>query len=224
MPYATTASMKSSLRAGMLAFAVLLLAGAATQTAQAQARWLQHVQIIVPVEEEKATGALLDTLVAALDRGEDLPLYRGPDMEQRVSYSELENDLLNEGLALSSANRVFINYRFEADRGAFVEAIEGLYFIYRPTGMTDTDIPVFYVDAGDPVVKELFLESGTTLRVNEAAFHPFRRQLQFAGLISEYAGDMNQMIVSVGDRVIRDRIEARSERRRLLNTIRRFSL
>ncbi len=223
MRYATMSSTKSSLRAGLLAFALVLLAGAVPQAAQAQARWLQNVQIIAPVEGNEATGALLDTLAAALDRGEPLPLYRTPEKEGRVSYSELSDNLLNEGLDLTSANRVFITYRFEADRQGFTETIEDLFFIYRPQAMEGTDIPVFYVDASDPAVKEMFRESGMTLRINEASFNPFREQLQFSSLIGQYANTTPQMIVLVGDQVIRDQDMARSEMRRLLATLRRFS-
>lgn len=224
MRYLTATTTNSPLRLGLLAIAVALVAAfAAPQAAQAQARWLQTVQIIVPVEQEKATGALLDTLAASMERGDELPLFRTPEKQGAVSFAELQNSLLNEGLDVTSANNVFVTYRFEADRQGFKETIENLFFIYRPEGMEDTDIPVFYVDATDPAVKKLFMDSGTTLRINEAAFHPFREQLQFAALMSEYGGQADQMLVTVGDRVIRDEGEAQEERRRLIATIRRFS-
>lgn len=193
-----------------------LLAACAVQPAQAQTRWLQTAEVITPIEQEGPVQALLDTLVQRIERGQALPMHRTPE-EPQVTPAALEEQLFAEGLDYTSANRVFIDYRFEMDRQGFSEKITGMYFIYRPEGIEEADIPILYLDTSDPAVDRLLSESGTTLPDNAAAFRPFREQIGFTRMSA------GQTLVAVGDDVIREPERAEAEKRRLVRTIERFS-
>lgn len=198
----------------VLLAAAFLLSDGVFREAKAQARWRQTVEIIAPVQQEEATGALLDTLVQVAER-RNLRLRRSPEDEERLSFSALEEALLSEGVDFSSANRVFITYRFEADQRGLQTTIEDLYFIYRPEGGESQDIPIFSVDATEPVVQNTLTNSGLPERTNEVALRPFYQQLLFHNL-------PESQLVALGGEVIRDQEEAERERERVLRTIRRF--
>lgn len=191
----------------------LALALFGTSAAHAQARWLQTVEVIAPVDDYKVTGVFRDSLVQVLQRGR-VELHREPDTPA-ISFRTLEEDLLGEGLDFTSANKVFLTYRLEASQRGFVSELEKIYFIYRPDGYEDVDLPIFYVDGRDPAVRRLIMSGGTQMLANEAAFEPFYDQLTFHQL-------EESTVVSVGGRVIRDPEKAAVERERLLATVRRF--
>lgn len=194
-------------------FGLLLAAIALAPAASAQTRWLQTVQVIAPVDEYRVTGALLDSLVHAAERG-GVTVKREPEDAAR-SFRALEDDLLREGYDFSSANRVFISYRLEATQRGFVSEIQDLHFIYRPEGYEDIDVPILYLDAREAPVRRVLVSGGTRQLQNQAAFEPFYDQLLFHQLA-------DASVVSVGGRVVRDPQEARAEKERLLATIRRF--
>ncbi len=196
--------------------ALFVTAAHAPQTAQAQSpQWRQTVEVITPVKEDDVTGALLDTLMHVAQRN-SLELLRSPDAESKTSFGALEEELLNQGVDFTSANQMFITYRFEADRRGLETTITDLYFIYRPADATgDTDIPIFKLDATDPVIRKTLVESGMQKRTNEVAFEPFHDQLLFHNL-------PESQLVALGGDVIRDPDEAEKERQRVLRTVRRF--
>lgn len=194
----------------LLLAAVLVLGATATQ---AQTRWLQTVQVIVPVDDYNVTGVFRDSLLHVVQRGR-VQLHREPDAPAR-SFRALEDELLSEGLDFTSANRVFLTYRLEASQRGFVSQIEDIYFIYRPEGVDDVDMPIFHVSGLEPAVRRLILGSGTQMLANEAAFVPFYDQLTFHQL-------EESTVISVGGRLIRDPEKAAMERERLLATVRRF--
>lgn len=183
------------------------------EAAHAQARWLQTVQVIAPVDEYGVTGAFRDSLTQAVRRG--AAARREPD-GSALSYRALEDALFRDGLDFSSANRVFITYRLEASQRGFRSEIEDVYFIYRPEGYDDVDLPVFYVRGDEPAVRRMIVSGGTQMFANEAAFEPFYDQLLFHKL-------EDSAVVAVGGRVIRDPERAEAERERLLATVRRFT-
>lgn len=192
---------------------VALLALLGTATTQAQTRWLQTVQVIAPVDDFNVTGAFRDSLIHVMLRG-DATLRREPDGAVR-SYRSLEDDLFREGLDFTSANKVFITYKLEATQRGFQSEIQDIYFIYRPEGFDDVDLPLFYLDGRDPAVRRMIMSGGTIMFANEAAFEPFYDQLTFHQL-------ENSTVVAIGGRVIRDPDRAVAERERLLATVRRF--
>lgn len=194
----------------LLLAAVLVLGATATQ---AQTRWLQTVQVIAPVDDYSVTGVFRDSLLQVVQRGR-VQLHREPDAPAR-SFRALEDELLREGLDFTSANRVFLTYRLEASQRGFVSQIEDIYFIYRPEGVDDVDMPIFRVSGTEPAVRRLILGSGTQMLANEAAFVPFYDQLTFHQL-------EESTVISVGGRLIRDPQKAAMERERLLATVRRF--
>lgn len=194
----------------LLAFAALLFG---VDSAHAQTRWLQTVEVIAPVDDYNVTGVFRDSLIQVMQRGK-VELRREPDTPIR-SFRALEDDLFGEGLDFTSANRVFLTYRLQASQRGFTSEIENIYFIYRPEGFDDVDLPIFYVSGKDPAVRRLILSGGTQMLANEAAFEPFYDQLTFHHL-------EESTVVSVGGRLIRDPEKAVKERERLLATVRRF--
>ncbi len=194
----------------LIAFFALVLVA---EPAAGQARWLQHVQLVAPVEDDRATRTLLDSL-AALFENESVDVRRAPDAP-RQSFRNLLMDLNRDGLDITSANRVFVRYRLEAGPRGLNSTILDLHFIYRPEGMDDVDYPVVYVDPSDPAIRRLIEHGGTRLRRNEAVVVPFAEQISFANL-------PDAIVVEVGGEVIRDEQEAARERERLMATIREF--
>ncbi|MCB0719802.1 MAG: hypothetical protein KDD65_15245 [Bacteroidetes bacterium] len=189
---------------------VLLCAG----SAQGQSRWQQTVQAITPVRSQHITGALLDSLIAVSERS-DVHVRRSPDDATDHSITELEDILIDEGLDITSANRMFVTYRYEADQRSFKTDILELYFIYRPEEYEDADTPIALVDATQPVVRNMLVSNGTTLATNEAVFEPFWDQLRLHQL-------EDGTVVKVGNKVIRDEDEAAREKQKILSIIRRF--
>lgn len=194
----------------LFALAVVLFANG---TASAQTRWLQTVEVIAPVDDYKVTGVFRDSLIQVIRRGK-VELRRQPDAPV-WSFRVLEDDLFSEGLDFTSANQVFFTYRLEATQRGFTSEIEKIYFIYRPEGFEEVDMPIFYVDGRDPAVRRLILSGGTQMLANEAAFEPFYDQLTFHQM-------EESTVVSIGGRLIRDPERASMERERLLATVRRF--
>lgn len=194
----------------LVTLAALLLG---TSASYAQTRWLQTVEVIAPVDDYKVTGVFRDSLIQVMRRG-NVEIRREPDASPR-SFRAIEDDLFSEGLDFTSANRVFLTYRLEASQRGFTSEIEKIYFIYRPEGFEDVDMPIFYVSGQDPAVRRLILSGGTQMLANEAAFEPFYDQLTFHQL-------EESTVVSVGGRLIRDPDKATMERERLLTTVRRF--
>jgi hypothetical protein len=198
-----------------LALAFLLFVGPRDANAQ---RWLQTTQVIAPVESETATRALLDTLINVIDRSDSLMIKRSPDNPSRMPVGQLEDNLLNdEGIGLSSANNVFIDYRFEVNRDGFEERITELFFIYRPPGTGEEDIPIMHLSAKQDWVADVLRNKGTTLVTNEAALKPFGDQIAFAKIVRE----RDARIVEIGDRTVRDGFEAK--KRNLVDKITRLS-
>ncbi len=205
--------MKFTLNATVVAslfVAILALAPAA----EAQSRWQQTVQAITPVRAEHITGALLDSLIAVSERG-SVVLRRSPEDDTDRSILELEDLLYEEGLDITSANQMFVTYRYEADQRSFKTDILELYFIYRPVDYEDVDTPIAVVDATQPLVRNMLVSNGTALAANEAVFEPFWDQLRLHQL-------EEGTVVKVGTKIIRDEQEAAAEKDKLLKIIRRF--
>ena len=196
------------------ALVALLLAAYAVPT-QAQSRWLRTVEVVTPVSQEDITGALLDTLVMVVQRN-DIGVKRSPEDEAETTLEALDNQILDEGLDYSSATHVFITYQYEATQLGLDTDILSMYFIFRPDQANENDIPIFFLDATHPSIRNTLISNGTQLRVNEAAFLPFWDQLMLNKLPDE------SQIVAVGGEIIRDAEEAETEKVQLLNTIRKF--
>ena len=198
---------------GPLLLAVLFF-GTSITSADAQSRWQQTVQVITPVVPDEITGALLDSLVQVVDRN-SVPVRRTPDDEEEYSVRDLSDRLLDEGLDVTSANQMFITYRYEADARSFKSDIVDLQFIYRPVEYEDADVPILSVDAMHPIVKNMLVANGTRLESNEAVFEPFWDQLRMHQL-------EDGRVVMVGGKILRDDAEAEHEKQRILGIIRHF--
>jgi hypothetical protein len=158
-------------------------------------RWLQTSQLIKNVRSDGPARALLDTLVQVVERKEDIKIRRTADAAETLTLSQLRDELINgPGLGLTSANKVFINYRFEIRNRGFEESIESFQFLFRPPSGNEEDIQMLYVDASETWVKSILQNKGTSLTTNEAALQTFKDQLSFArtvrdAQITEIAGD-----------------------------------
>lgn len=158
-------------------------------------RWLQTSQLIKNVRSDGPARALLDTLVQVVERKEDIKIRRTADAAETLTLSQLRDELINgPGLGLTSANKVFINYRFEIRNRGFEESIESFQFLFRPPSGNEEDIQMLYVDASETWVKSILQNKGTSLVTNEAALQTFKDQLSFArtvrdAQITEIAGD-----------------------------------
>lgn len=204
-----------SIWTGVLAV-ILACVALSPKPSQAQAAWRQTVQVIAPVETEEVTGTLLDTLATALEK-QDAPVRKSPDAPV-TTYSAVQRDLAQEGLDVTSATHVFITYHFRMTSAGTKYKILDLYFIFRPPGASDTDIPIMYVDLTRPDTYErILVESGTTIPYNEAAFLQFRDQVSFHTL-----RDMVR-VVQVGDHIIRDPKLAAAEKQRILTITTQFT-
>ena len=196
----------------------LLIVGVAAMVpndATAQ-RWLQTSQLLTEIQTDGPTRALLDTVVSVIERNDTLEVKRSPDASESVSLSTLRDNLINEsGIGLTSANYVFIDYRFEIENRGFEESIESFQFVYRPPGGTEEDIQMMYLDANDPWVRNILRNKGTTLVTNEAALRTFSDQLAFARTVQ------NGRIVEIAGQTVREGFEAK--KRQLVQKIQRLT-
>ena len=183
-------SKSGSLRSTLLLLVGLLFLVPTDANAQ---RWLQTSQLLVPVEDGP-TRALLDTLVQVVERKDSVLIRRTADEKGGMGISQLRDKLINEqGIGLSSASHVFVDYRFEIRNRGFEESITSLQFVYRQ-GQGMEDIQMMYIDASKTWIRDILRNKGTSLRTNEAALKPFADQLAFArmhqkGKIVEIAGE-----------------------------------
>lgn len=190
-----------------------LAMGASDATAQ---RWLQTSQLLTEIKQDKPTRALLDTLVQVIDRSDSVKVKRTEQATDQVSLSSLRDKLINnQGIGLTSANYVFIDYRFEIENRGFEESIESFQFVYRPPGGTEEDIQMMYIDASDSWVKNILQNKGTTLVTNEAALKTFSDQLAFARLVQD------GKIVEIAGKTVREGFERK--KRQLVQKIQRLT-
>ena len=202
-------------KSGLLFLALALSASSLIGlSSDAQSRWQQTVQAITPVVQEEITGALLDSLIEVTGR-KGVLVKRSPDETETYTMAQLSDLLLDDGLDVTSANQVFITYKYEADPRSFTSEIVEMYFIYRPVDYEDTDTPIAVIDATNPVVRNMLVSNGTRLEANEAVFEPFWDQLRLHQL-------ENGTIVKVGGKILRDEAEAELEKQRILKIIQRF--
>lgn len=162
--------------------AVLLLGMLAGVSNQVQAqRWLQTAQLIVPVEANSTTKALLDTLVQVAERSDSIKVRQSAESSAQLTVSELRTKLIDESaIGLSSANQVFIDYKFMVGNRGYEESFEAFQFLYRPSGQGQGDTKMLYIDAKQSWVERILKNKGTTLRTNQAALKTFSDQLAFA--------------------------------------------
>lgn len=178
-------------------------------------RWLQTSQLLSEITEETPTRALLDTLVQVMERKEGIKVKRTSDSE-KMSLSELREKLINEqGIGLTSANFVFIDYKFQIQNRGFEEKIQTFQFVYRPPGGSEEDIQMLHLDATEPWVQNVLRNKGTTLVTNEAALRTFSDQLAFARLVQD------GKIVEIAGQTVREGFERK--KRQLVQKIQRLT-
>ncbi|PSQ97334.1 MAG: hypothetical protein BRD55_03380 [Bacteroidetes bacterium SW_9_63_38] len=190
-----------------------LAMGAPEATAQ---RWLQTSQLLTEIKQDSPTRALLDTLVQVIERKGEVEVKRTEEASKKLSLSTLRDKLINEqGIGLTSANFVFIDYRFEIQNRGFEESVESLQFVYRPPGGAEEDIQMLYVDASEPWVRNILENKGTTLVTNEAALKTFSDQLAFARLVQD------GKIVEIAGQTVREGFKRK--KRQLVQKIQRLT-
>jgi len=162
--------------------------------------WAQEVQIITTVGYQEPLHVLVDSLNDVLTRHPETQVKRTPQADGTVSFRTLRDELLKEGIDLSSASHAFIRYRFELVSGTeIVETVEEMYFIYR--GREDrSDLPILYVDMQEPVVNDLIRNRGVASPVNLKAVKTFREMLAFPHLNTRQETEM----VEIAGRAVRE--------------------
>lgn len=191
----------------------LLVMGPTDASAQ---RWLQTSQLLTEITEEKPTRALLDTLVQVMERKDSIKVKRTESAREKLSLSKLREKLINEqGIGLTSANFVFIDYRFQIQNRGFEEKIQSFQFVYRPPGGSEEDIQMMHLNASKPWVQNVLRNKGTTLVTNEAALRTFSDQLAFARLVQD------GKIVEIAGETVREGFERK--KRQLVQKIQRLT-
>ena len=179
-------------------------------------RWLQTSQLITDVDTDGPARALLDTLVQVVERSDTIEVRRSRDASETMTVSSLRDQLINgPGIGLTSANKVFIDYRFEIGNQGFEESIQGLQFIFRPPTGDEEDVQMLYLDTSDPWVRSILNNKGTTLTTNEAALRTFKDQLSFARTVRD------AQIVEIAGEPVREGFEAK--KRSLVQKIQRLT-
>ena len=150
------------------------------------------------------------------ERKGEVEVKRTEEASKKLSLSTLRDKLINEqGIGLTSANFVFIDYRFEIQNRGFEESVESLQFVYRPPGGAEEDIQMLYVDASEPWVRNILENKGTTLVTNEAALKTFSDQLAFARLVQD------GKIVEIAGQTVREGFKRK--KRQLVQKIQRLT-
>jgi len=196
------------------AFALLslVLLWGSLSPAFGQGAWQRTAQVIVPVEEETAVQALVDS-AASLVEQQSIQVRSAPGSE-RVPLQTLEDRLSEEGLTVTSATHLFVTYRFSMDRQRVEREISDLHFIYRPAAGQEEDIPLLYLDLSDSRLHtQLLKKRGTPVPSNEAVFVPFLDQIAFHNLQDEAT------IVRLGNQIIRDEERAAAAKENLMATL-----
>lgn len=171
-------------------------------------RWLQTSQLIVPVEADTPTRALLDTLVQVIRRKDSVMVRRSPEESTTMSLTDLENKLISgPGIGLSSASHVFLDYKFMIGNRGYEESIEAFKFIFR-AGQAESDVPMLYVEADKPWVQKILRNKGTTLRTNQAALKTFSDQLSFARM----QDNEGAQVVEIAGKAVRTGYEAKKKK------------
>ncbi|MFO8098564.1 MAG: hypothetical protein R6T83_02950 [Salinibacter sp.] len=154
-----------------------------TDSAQGQ-DWLRTVEIRVPVAEEMPTRALVDSVEAHLSRTPSVDVHRVQD-STALSFSDLEDLLLDEGLSLgSSATDAFLRYRLTQDRnGEFHQEIVSMALYYSPQGEAEEDTPLLFASSSDDWFHSLLSQEGTPLSTNQAALQLFRDKLDIGKML-----------------------------------------
>lgn len=207
-----TASVRKSL---VLCLLMVGLAAMGPQEATAQ-RWLQTSQLVTDIQTDGPVRALLDTLVNVIERKDNIKVRRSPDASATMSLSDLRNTLINgPGIGLTSANKVFIDYRFEIQNRGFEESIESFQFVFRPPGGDQEDVQMLYLDASESWLRNILRNKGTSLTTNEAALKTFSDQLAFARTVQD------AQIVEIAGETVREGFEAK--KRQLVQKIQRLT-
>jgi hypothetical protein len=197
--------MSAPLRVSQLArpFPVVLLAGLllllSAVPAEAQ-RWNQRVQVLKTVEEDGPAYALLDSLVSAFERSDEVVQVKPSPDESPVPLPTLEDDLLDRGLGLVSATHVLIQYEFAIIADDFVETIEELHFIYRSPNAGEEDISLFAVRTDHPLAEAVLMDAGVPHVSNLNTIDSFAALLSFPRL----ASTSDATIVRLNNETLRD--------------------
>jgi hypothetical protein len=168
--------------------------------------WRQTARLATPVENGPLR-TFLDTLTHTIEEKE-LRVRRTSNQDKQMRLAELRDLLIKEhGTSISTANTLFIDYRFELDRGSRLERdIQHLQFHFRP-GPRQEDIPLLYLDAQQKWMQDLLIKKGTPPSSNLAAIIPFRRHLEFAHLARLDDTD----IVEIGGTTVREGFAVKKE-------------
>lgn len=198
------------------ALLVALLFGLTSAPPEAQAQqYEQNVRVVTEVKEGP-TRAFLDSLTTRMRQRDTMKVQRSPEAGDSMTVAALRDTLLDEGVGLTSANRLFIEYQWVTQDNELIETIQSFHFVFRPAGERSRDVPIMYVDAGHPLVRTLLRTSGIPFETNLQSVQYFIDVLSFPSLALE----QNATVVRIGGRTLRDGYDRR--RRALLSRLTEF--
>lgn len=193
-----------------------LLFGMALTPPEAQSQqYRQNVRVVTEVQEGP-TRAFLDSLTTRMRQRDTMMVRRSPESDDSMTVAALSDTLLDDGVGLNSANRLFIEYQWVTQDNELVETIQSFQFVFRPAGQTERDVPIMYVDAGHPLVRNVLRTSGIPFETNLQSVRYFIDVLSFPSLALE----QNATLVSIAGRTLRDGYDRR--RRALLGRLTKF--
>ena len=173
---------------------------------------VQDVEIVTTVESGQPTRVFLDSLGNEIRMRDSVRVRREPGGD-RMSLDAIQSTLIEEGIGLLSANRLFLEYAFEIRNNEFIKVIQSPHFIFRPEGTGEEDLSVLYVTGlyvtGNlDFTREVLKTQGIPNPQNLGDVALFKDELPFASLSLDRGADM----VSVAGTPVRSEFDRRRKR------------
>ena len=141
--------------------------------------WRQTVQVITTIRYDEPLGVFADSLSTFLARHPTTLVRRTAQDPASVPFTDLREQLYEDGVEVRSVTHALVRYRFAFDRQSqLVETIEDVNFIYREDE-SQADLALLYVDFDDPTIDDFMRTQGIRSPVNMASVTSFRRLLSF---------------------------------------------
>ncbi len=171
----------------------------------------QTAQVLVPIED-RSVRIFVDELTRGLSRRDSLQdsltVRRGP-AQPKQPLSELRTELINEeGIVLSAASHVRIDYEFRKTERGFEEKIQAIHFFYRLESENKEDIPLLYVDGQKPWVQDLFID----VTGHYHPHHPRRKVRRAEMAFARVVEGKNTILLQIGGREVREGFEWKKQK------------
>lgn len=161
--------------------------------------WHQTIQVITTVRYDEPLGVFADSLSNYLDQNSGTLVRRAAQDPTPIPFTDLREQLYEDGFEVRSATHALVRYRFELDRQSeLVETIEDVNFIYRIKD-NQTDLPLIYLDFEDAAIGKFVQTRGIPSPANMASVTPFRRLMALPSL----RNSQETLIIEIGGKTLR---------------------